>query len=240
MNRSAHDMGLANAAILGREFRLAREMQSQSLSQDLILVVRDISYGDILSGKVPPHQVLRAQVSEWIMRPARQLANLRNVDARDTDHGIALLSLLMLFFEPHGQYLSGKDSKSISEQTFTLALLRLLSWLHDNDLLTLEPSAINPSDFYKLARCGLLHSAQLKGGFLVDSLCMRNEAIYQHKQFASGYLINPWQLLEGLERYFEDYILAISDNSHSDYASLRKPFELSYQRLVLDVLSSYA
>jgi hypothetical protein len=215
-------------------------MQSQSRNQEQIRVVRDITYGMILSGEVAHHSVLEAQVCEWIIRPARHLAALRDVNIRDTDHGIALLSLLMLFFEPHGQYLSGRDSRSTSQITFESGLQRFLNWLHSQHRLALAPSTISSEDFYKFARCGLLHSAQLKGEFLVDAKCLRNESIYHNNHLGSGWLINPWRLLEDLEDYFKDYIMVISDSSHADYASLRTPFDASFKRLVLDVLSGYA
>jgi len=81
---------------------------------DQIRVTRDITYGQILKGDVRHAQVLKAQVNEWLLGPVKHLVALRHADRADIDHGIALLSLIILFFEYYGQYLPGRESKSAS------------------------------------------------------------------------------------------------------------------------------
>jgi len=214
-------------------------MDKSSIRLDQIRVTRSITYGQILRGEVTHPDVLNAQVGEWLLRPAKHLAGIRDIDIADTDHGIALLSLIMLFFEPHGQYLTGKDSKSASEKTFSTAFQRLLQWLHQRNRLDQSALSVEPSKFYRLARCGLLHSAQLKGEFLIDAIYSCDKAIMQNRVFGSGWLVNPWILLVDLEDYFADYLQLISDSSSPDYSSLNPPFETSFKRLVLDVLQTY-
>jgi hypothetical protein len=206
-----------------------------------IRVTRDITYGRIMSGDVTYPQVLDAQVTEWLLRPAKHLAALRDTNRDDTDHGIALLSLIMLFFEPHGQYLSGACSESASNKMFCKAFEHFLKWLHERNRLDQPASSIEPSKFYKLARCGLLHSFQLKGEFLVDAIdsCV-DKAIIPNEVHRSGWLVNPWILLNDLEEYFKDYLRAISDNSNPYYDSLYPPFEATFKRLVLGTLQTYS
>jgi hypothetical protein len=214
-------------------------MNANSKRVDQIRVTRNITYGQILPGDVTHPQVLNAQATEWLIRPAKHLATLRDTNRADTDHGIALLSLIMLFFEPHGQYLSGQDSVSKSNEKFSTAFKRFLQWLHHRNRLDQPASSIKPSEFYKLAKCGLLHSAQLKGEFLVDAINSCDKAIMPNTQLGSGWLVNPWILLVDLEACFADYLQGISNESSPDYPSLYPPFEATFQRLVLDVLKTY-
>lgn len=210
------------------------------MKNEQIRIIRQITYGDVKSGRVTPEQVMGAQVREWIFRPARTLADLRSLNPRDTDHGIALLSLLLLFFEPHGQYVTGQDSSGHSREVFGEGFLRFRQWLEKRPAAPQNLDQLHPDTVYKFARCGLLHSAQVKGEFLVDAVDFCSFPIERNRWFGTGWLINPWLLLPEMEKYFDEYAAALSKPSHKKDKVLCANFAATYSRLVDDVLKSYS
>jgi hypothetical protein len=64
----------------------------------IIRITKNLSFNDLLSGSIAPVDAYRTQVHDWILSPARRLTEAY---PEDTDHGMALLALELMFFEPH-------------------------------------------------------------------------------------------------------------------------------------------
>jgi len=182
-----------------------------------------------------PIEVYTQLVNSWIFNPAEILAVQR---ALDPNTGMMLLASLLMFFEPHGQYLSGESSQRKSKYTFCLSFSKFLDHLLENNHIEEETfDRISPEDIYKLARCGLFHSMSLSKNLLIDAH-NTSQTVFAltHQNTAQAILINPWLLLPRLREYFLSYITLLEN----DDLALKRRFNLTYTRLVLQPLREIA
>ena len=192
----------------------------------LVRITRDLSLQEVHRGTVDPVDAYTRLVEAWIFEPAKQLASLY---PSETDHGMALLALLLLYFEPHGQFLTGQSSEGQSKRTFCAAFDAFRVHLSENHKMQPETSDLLSESFYKWARCGLFHSGRMSNELLVDAMGMSNSCLSKNP-ILGGWLVNPWQLLIELRNYNEAYTSRLVGAGTTD--QLRKNFLQTYQVLV--------
>lgn len=185
-------------------------------------ITRNISFSDVCSGRLSPIDVYYAQVREWLLNPGTILSEPFN-----SDHGMALLSIELLFFEPHAQYLKGQQSSQKSRIFFQEAFDRFLDYLEAEQLI-LEHERPDPSSLYKWLRCGLFHSSTVSNEILVDAAFLSKHSISKNR-IVGGWLINPWLLLNQIDRYMQRYVREVKNNPESE---LSKNFLKTFDRLV--------
>lgn len=192
----------------------------------LVRITRDLSLQEIHRGTVDPVDVYSKLVEAWIFEPAKQLKRLYPTN---TDHGMALLALLLLYFEPHGQFLTGKSSEGQSKRTFCAAFDAFRAYLSEHHKVPQETSDLLSESFYKWARCGLFHSGRMSNELLVDAVGMSTSCLSKN-QILGGWLVNPWQLLTQLQNYNKAYTSQLSAASAND--QWKKNFLQTYQVLL--------
>lgn len=192
----------------------------------LVRITKDLSLEEVHRGTVDPINVYTRLVDAWIFEPAKQMTkNYPN----ETDHGMALLALLLLYFEPHGQFLTGKSSKGQSKHTFCTAFNAFRTYLSEHAKIPPETNELSSESFYKWARCGLFHSGRMSSELLVDALGISASCLAKNP-ILGGWLVNPWQLLVHLRNYNEAYGLKLIKADIND--RLRTNFLQTYQALV--------
>ena len=216
------------------------------MKADLIYITSQITFRDVQQG-YPKHEVLNGELQEWLFRPARILAesSAGNFSAMGT--GMALLVLELMFFEHHGQYLTGKnsdakasvDTKISSSRAFCIGFAAFRDYLVECRGQCADLLDVDPKHLYKLARCGLFHSFSLRWEFLVDA--RQQSASFERNPMPAvgGWLINPWQLLDDLQSYASEYVCALADEAHPwwapDYTHaggcLYEHFERTFDRI---------
>jgi hypothetical protein len=199
--------------------------------KSLVYITGSITFADLEAGRVSNIDVLDAQVKNWLFKPAAHLAAMTPTHSERYEHGMSLFALELMFFEPHGQYLDGNDSQGQSGKMFLLAFERFRTWLLARkrvDAAFGENQAKNVCDW---ARNGLFHSGQIKDGLLVDIRHMSKGPFYKNPVW-EGWLVDPWQLLQDMNEYFDDYIRTLRDPSTAGDKKLIENFETTFRRLI--------
>lgn len=196
-------------------------------------VIRDISFVEIRDGKMEKIDVYKEQVKNWIILPTKVLASGR---PRNTDYGMTILATLLLFFEPHGQYLEGKSSNRRSAELFTMAFNQFINFGVEHELIGRDVKNLDAKKVYKWARCGLFHTYTLRGDLLVDAINITTTPIERNRIVENTWLINPWLLIDVLGSYLDEYVEKIKNNRSSKLAS---NFNRTFNRLVYDPLNEW-
>ena len=204
----------------------------RNLLGSMIRITREISFQDLQDGKISRFEVYAEQVRAWIFRPAKELAGLRD----DTDKGMAVLALLLMFFEPHGQYLSGKDSQSQSGVTFVKAFDRFVRFLPEGKMMDSEGIKELSDVFWKFARCGLFHSLTLSDKLMIDALGMQKVSLSKNPCLKNSWLVNPWLLLDDMESYLTSYMQDLNDGKDQ---KLVNNFRATFERLLVEPVNRY-
>ena len=189
----------------------------------LILITKNISFADLTSRRKSSIDVYEEQMKSWIFRPLQQLA----LDKKITfENGYSMFALELLFFEPHGKYLSG-NSKTGSNKTFTLGFESFLKYLQQNNLIdNCTLNKIQVSQFYRISRCGIFHDMTIKSGLLIDSIHSDSSKVFYYKSSVNRILVSPWNLLDALIKYFDDYIQILKvNNQTNEYKNFEKTFK---------------
>ncbi len=202
------------------------------MAGNLVRITKDLSFQDLQDGQVNYFDAYQKQVSAWIVSPARLLANSK---PRNTDNGMALLAIELLFFEAHGQYLTGESSQNKSKRTFCHAFDRFLNFLVQEQMANKNILELDSTLVYKWARCGLFHSAKLSNELLVDAVGFCNQPIIKNP-IHGGWLINPWHLIEPLNSYISNYVKELKKDSNSD---ISKNFNSTFQRLLIEPMEYF-
>jgi hypothetical protein len=194
----------------------------------IIRITKNLSFNDLLSGSIAPVDAYRTQVHDWILSPARRLTEAY---PEDTDHGMALLALELMFFEPHGHFLEGNYEQRQSKQYFCMAFERFRQFLkaksmsaEDNDTDDLATESI-----YKWARCGLFHSTLLAKELLVDAVQFGQASFAKNPIISGGWLIDPWRMLDELEDYVDSYVSEVKADRDS---AIAMHFEATFKKLL--------
>lgn len=190
------------------------------MTGDLVLITPGLSFGQLDRGEVTPSQVYERQVNDWILRPVEILRNHQFKAA----NGMSAFGILLMFFEPHGQYLLGMDSNRRSKKCFVAGFERFINSLGEAE----KGEAPNSGLIYKWARCGLFHSTKLNTELLVDTVGM-GSGIFTKIDSPDAYLCNPWRMLDHLKKYLSDYCCEIDANDNDE---LIEKFNITFDRLV--------
>lgn len=194
------------------------------MNPDLIYLAPGISFGDILNNATPPIEWYRQHVRCTVLEPVTVLES-----DKDRWHGVAALSLLLTFFEPHGKYLLGTNEGS-SKTHFTNGCEEFFGSHAMSDVAD-RPAA---DKLYRWARCGLFHSAILDAELLIDATGQLRSCFGRH-EFAPGILLlNPWDFARRLNKYLQTYCDGIATNSAGDAAIA---FNTAFKKLVLTPLN---
>lgn len=194
----------------------------EDMGQGPFYITSKVSFEDVFSDQISWPQVYRNQVRSWLFEPAYKLTSNR-------DHWMSLLTLLLVFFEPHGQYLGGNSSKNRSMATFKTGFKPFLSFLQNRQLVHPDFTAENIEKLYVWARCGLMHSMTMEADILVDAFGLSDHIIgrFANQRF---WLVQPVEMLVELEEYFENYIRDLEAPGNEDKLV---PFNKTFDRLVL-------
>lgn len=190
------------------------------MNKDLIRITKDLSFREMETKK--PEEVYKIQVTDWIIEPSKYLASLK---AKDTNHGMALLAIQLMFFEPHGQFLSGKNSDKQVEKIFSLAFNRFIDFMKNRNTIEIVENVDISKLFYKFARCGLFHSSILGTEILISAVPIENKVFYKNP-IIKGWLVDPWIMLNELEIYLDTYLSELKVDSQ-----LLQNFNITYKRL---------
>jgi len=191
----------------------------------LIRITKSITFEDLRSGRKSPIDVYEEQINSWLFRPLEQLALDKKVSF---ENGYSIFGLELLFFEPHGKYLSGNSIRT-SGECFRFGFNKFLMFLQQNLLIDKETlQKIKSINFYKISRCGIFHDMTIKSGLLIDSIYMEKTKVFYESPIKNGILVNPWNFLEALKIYFNNYIKELRlDSKNNNYIM----FELTFKSL---------
>lgn len=197
------------------------------IMDQLIRITKNITFADLKSGKKTPLDVYSEQMESWIFRPLVQLASDKKVTF---ENGYAMFALELLFFEPHGKYLSG-NSISGSNKTFSHGFQSFLNYLQQNNLVDSNTlNKIQTSQFYKISRCGIFHDMTIKSGLLIDSIHCGKTQVFYYNASVNKILVSPWNFLDAQKKYFSDYIQTlVSNNQSTDYKNFEKTFKTLFK-----------
>ena len=193
---------------------------------NIVRLTSGITLQDLNSGRVSWSEAYKSQIYEWLVNPCEVLIAQKN-----TDFHMAVWSLLLMFFEPHGKYLEGKKTK----HNFTKAFNDFLDFLEIHSQL---PQDLDKNSFskkiYKINRCGLFHSLVISKEFLLDCINY-NQYPIENNKIHGGWIINVEKFVELLKQYIEEYIEKLSSDELR-----RNNFETTFQLLVLKPINNYS
>jgi len=192
---------------------------------NLIRITKNITFKDLTTGKVTPVDVYQEQMYSWLFRPIEQLST----DIKNTfENGYAMLALELLFFEPHGKYLSGNTITG-SAKCFRFGFEPFLNFLlKNNQIDSTTLGTIKAINFYGISRCGIFHDMTIKSGILIDSIHMEKTKVFYTTPQFKGLLVSPWNFLKAQKAYFDLYITDLNaDNKNKQY----KNFETTFKAL---------
>lgn len=199
----------------------------------MIRITRQITLDDLRCGRISPVETYRAQVLDWIIEPSKRLASLY---PGETDHGMALFALELMFFEPHGMMLPKPSEGTGSKVMFCRGFDRFRGFLRKKGAIGPDTDDLDAQSIYKWGRCGLFHSSLLAGELLVDATRFASRCLAKNS-FLGGWLVDPWLLLEELELYLDTYIADIMSGNDRE---LKICFEASFSALVRGPLERLA
>lgn len=193
-----------------------------------VRISKHLSYSSL--GEISPQAVYKIQVSDWIIKPSKYLSALY---PDETDHGMALLAIQLMFFEAHGQFLTGQDSFNRSREIFSFAFGEFVSFMKSRGKID-SPKEVNvPELFYKFARCGLFHSSIMGAEMLVATIRIKEKVFYKNPHI-DGWLVDPWLMISELEEYLDYYLAKLSNDK-----ILLGNFNKTYQRFFQKHLSQF-
>jgi hypothetical protein len=192
---------------------------------NLVRITKNITFGDLKSGRKSAIDVYEEQIKSWLIRPLEQLA----IDkSKSFENGYAILAIELLFFEPHGKYLSG-NTITANGKCFRYGFDPFLKFLEQNSLVDKSTlGKIRATNFYGISRCGIFHDMTIKSGLLIDSIHMEKTKVFYNSPINNGILVSPWNFIEALKKYFENYIQELRNNNTNDNY---KKFETTFKTL---------
>ncbi|MFF2089782.1 hypothetical protein [Paenibacillus sp. NPDC058174] len=201
------------------------------MKESLIYITDDITFQDIKNDKVKKTEVYLKQMNNWFIKPAKLLLDSSRKQG-NYEQELALLTILITFFESHGQYLKGKSSQVSSKKVFTYAFKAYLDYLVNVKKHSAEIyQQLDLTKFYSLVRCGLLHNGYIRNegvSFFIDRLKLdKVHVVYPNKIISNSWLINTYCMLEGLEDYLM-YYLNLVEYDMEYKSNFEKMFESFY------------
>jgi hypothetical protein len=200
-------------------------METPQMRENMIRITRRITLDDLRSGRISPVETYRTQVLDWIIVPSKRLASLY---PEETNHGMALFALELMFFEPHGKMLPKPFAGNGSKVMFCHGFNRFRGFLRQRNAIGQDTDVLDTQSIYKWARCGLFHSSLLASELLVDATRFANRCLAKNS-ILGGWLVDPWLLLAELEAYLDAYIADLTSGNDRD---LRGAFDASFAAMV--------
>ncbi len=194
---------------------------------DLVLITPMLSFGALYREEVTPAEAYKIQVTDWILRPVKALEKSRH----RTSNGMAAFAVLLMFFEPHGQYLLGVDSHGKSRRCFRAGFERFMASLSREA----KGDAPKADEVYRWARCGLFHSTRLDLRLLVDTVGC-GKGIFTEQPSVDACLVNPWRMRRHLAIYLEQYCTEIEQDKNS---KLHTHFSSTFGRLIGEAMQHF-
>lgn len=194
------------------------------MNYKLIRITKDITFEDLKSGKISSIDVYKQQISSWLFNSLEQLS----LDKKSNfENGYSMLALELLFFEPHGKYLSGNTIIG-SRKCFDLGFNNFLNYLENHFLIDQDVlNNIQAKNLYGISRCGIFHDMTIKSGLLIDSIHIKKEKVfYSNPVNTTDVLVSPWNFYIALKKYFNVYIEELkNDKSSVQYINFEKTFK---------------
>lgn len=203
-------------------------------TKNVFWILRDeLDFDDVRSGIISAPRAYLKQTKGWLIEPATILAS----DRDNSDLGIALLSLELMFFEPHGYYLSGSAARKPNNQTewasgasFRKGFGSFVNYLRLSGEISADITEKEVDNFYKWARCGLMHAMTMSNEILVDALAIGGKTISKALN-GQIILIDPWRMLPRLSNYIENYVSRLE--SSDEKSDVRVNFDYTFSELVI-------
>lgn len=194
---------------------------------NLIRITKNITFADLKEGRKTPIDVYEEQMNSWLFKPLESLSTNKYITF---ENGYAMLGLELLFFEPHGKYLSGNTITG-SRNCFEFGFTPFLKFLEQNALIDLDTlTKINSVNFYRISRCGIFHDMTMKSGILIDSIHMEISKVLYNSPINDGILVSPWNFLDALKAYFDNYISELRNDAGSEmYENFETTFNSLFQ-----------
>lgn len=177
----------------------------------VVSIAPGLSFEDIREGRIPLEGIYQKLVETWLLTTADHL--LASYPPDSSYRGMAAFSLLLQFFEPHGEMLFGRKAGPRESRVFFAKGYKAFA-----DSLNVEATP-PATDVYRWGRCGLFHQARLSPRLLIDGFGMDNAPFYKNPVFTDGWLINPKALCSTMRRYLISFVDDIQANPSSDVAS---------------------
>lgn len=191
----------------------------------LVRITKNITFEDLITGRKTPIDVYEEQINSWLFEPLKQLSVNKSATF---ENGYSMFGLELLFFEPHGKYLSG-NTITANGKCFRFGFDPFLKFLEQNALIdksTLEK--IKSTNFYGISRCAIFHDMTIKSGLLIDSIHMEKNKVFYNSPIKNGILVSPWNFLDAQKKYFDIYIKELRSDTTSDKY---KNFEFTFKTL---------
>jgi hypothetical protein len=198
------------------------------VKEGLIYITDGITFQDLREGTIKKSEVYLKQMKNWFIKPARLLLE-NSKKLGNYEQELPLLTILITFFESHGQYLNGTSSQGGSNRVFQCGFNAFIDYLvtfkkHDIEIY----ENLDRRLFYTLVRCGLLHNGYIKNdgvSFFIDRLKFdKVHVIYPNKIISDSWLINTSNMLDCIEDYLKYYFDLIETNDE-----YRNKFEIMFE-----------
>jgi hypothetical protein len=203
----------------------------------LVYITGNLTFADLEAGRISKVEVMRHLIRNWLFMPAKHLAEMEPVMGHRYEHGMSLFALELLFFEPHGQFLTGADSQGKAGETFLLGFERFRVWLIGNNRIGQDFGGAEARKVRDWARNGLFHSGHIKDGLLVDIRRSESRSFFKNPIW-EGWLVDPWELLKDIESYFESYVRELESESARKDSVFYASFEKTFDRMVVAPLAT--
>ncbi|OOC58733.1 hypothetical protein BBD40_23945 [Paenibacillus ihbetae] len=201
------------------------------MKERLIYITENVTFRDIKQNNITKSEVYKRQINNWYIKPARILMDhSKLMDNYELE--IALLTLLITFFEAHGQYLLGVSSERDSKRVFKYGFRSFLEYLsslkgHKKDYY----DRLDLDQFYKQVRCGLVHNGYITTNgtsyfidrYKTDTL----HVIYPNIWIRDSVLINTFNMLEEINSYINYYLDQVLLDNHKK-ENFEKMFDLFF------------
>lgn len=182
----------------------------------LIFVTEGVTFQDIRNKKITKIEVYERQMNNWFIKPAQLLAD-KSKEPNNYELELSLLTILITFFESHGQFLLGQSSQNSSRRVFVHGFKAYLEYLvniknHKEEIY----NKLDLNKLYTLVRCGLLHNGYIKvdeTSFFIDRFKLdKLHVIYPNRIIEDSWLVNTYNMLEELKGYLKHYINLVHTN----------------------------
>lgn len=187
------------------------------MMDSLIRITDGITFQDLKEGKISKIEIYERQINNWFIKSAEILYESSKIP-NNYELEISLLTLLITFFESHGQYLLGdsssrQGSRKVFEHGFKVFLEYLVKIRNHSEQIY---DKVDINKFYTLVRCGLLHNSYINTGeisFLIDRYKMdKTHVLYPNRVIIGNWLINTENLLKEIKGYLKYYINLVENN----------------------------